>query len=702
MKMKKLNTIIIALALLLTLSQCKKEDITDLEWVHITVKVNDGSKHTVYPDSAAYVFEKNDLLYVGNDGKYVGCLKYKDGTFSGNIPNTCSTEDYLHLYFMGGCGPDTTTLTYETDAFTVNISDQINDTLPVIAYGPTDKKFSTSSTTYNCFLYNQCALVKFQIENNVSVSNLCLLEMNNQVSVNLGSNSFSFSQDDTDTIKTGYKNNDGDFWAILLPQEAKTNVHVVHFGTTDTIGGTIADFPAISKNDYWIHSLSLNNIHAYTIEATANPDAGGTVAGGGTYYSAWSPSCTLTATPAEGYVFSSWTEGENVVSTDATYTFDVTGNRTLVANFSSLATPLTFEAKTAGATVTFTKASSLPSLSVDYSTDGTTWTPYTGPITLANVGDKVSFRGDNATYATDDSGNYSNFSCSNDCYVYGNIMSLINANDYPTVTILSGDYTFYGLFKGNSKIDCHPTKALTLPATTLAAYCYASMFQNCTNITTVPSTLLPATTLASFCYNSMFWKCSNLTAAPELPATTLAPLCYYGMFNGCTRLTSAPSLPATTFAVDIMTNAQQCYARMFQNCTSLTTAPALPSTTLAMQCYVSMFYGCTSLTTAPTMLPATTLTDQCYHQMFRGCTSLTTAPTLPATTLANQCYLYMFLGCTNLNKVTCLATNISASSCLSGWLSGVASSGTFYRSPDVTDDFWNGKYPSGWTINEAK
>jgi hypothetical protein len=41
----------------------------------------------------------------------------------------------------------------------------------------------------------------------------------------------------------------------------------------------------------------------------------------------------VTATPADGYMFTNWTQNGNVVSTDASYTFNVTGNVSLVANF---------------------------------------------------------------------------------------------------------------------------------------------------------------------------------------------------------------------------------------------------------------------------------------------------------------------------------------------------------------------------------
>ena len=70
-------------------------------------------------------------------------------------------------------------------------------------------------------------------------------------------------------------------------------------------------------------------LSVYTITATANPADGGTVSGGGTYNHG--ESCTVTATANEGYVFNHWLENGNVVSTQANYTFTVTGNRDLVA-----------------------------------------------------------------------------------------------------------------------------------------------------------------------------------------------------------------------------------------------------------------------------------------------------------------------------------------------------------------------------------
>ena len=69
----------------------------------------------------------------------------------------------------------------------------------------------------------------------------------------------------------------------------------------------------------------------YNISVSANPTNGGTVTGGGSYQQG--QSCTVNATPATGYNFVRWTENGQQVSTNASYTFTVTGNRTLVAQF---------------------------------------------------------------------------------------------------------------------------------------------------------------------------------------------------------------------------------------------------------------------------------------------------------------------------------------------------------------------------------
>lgn len=95
----------------------------------------------------------------------------------------------------------------------------------------------------------------------------------------------------------------------------------------------------VSSNSSYTFTVSGNRtlvanyytINPYTISASANPAAGGTVSGAGSYYPG--DSCTLRATPATNYTFSNWTESGSAVSSSNPYTFTVNSNRTLVANF---------------------------------------------------------------------------------------------------------------------------------------------------------------------------------------------------------------------------------------------------------------------------------------------------------------------------------------------------------------------------------
>lgn len=228
--------------------------------------------------------------------------------------------------------------------------------------------------------------------------------------------------------------------------------------------------------------------------------------------------------------------------------------------------PLTFEAVEAGSITVNWEQWSTPSLDgIQYQLNGGEWTDaaWGQPITLA-ANDKVCFRGNNGTCYDEAEWAGFHIECSNDCYVYGNMMSLIDKDGFATNATLTEPYAFFHLFQksdysANTTVKNHPTKDIVLPATTLTYNCYDGLFADC----------------------------QGITRAPQLPATTLAEWCYCMMFSG-TSITEAPQLPATT-----LTNA--CYSDMFMNCTSLAAAPELPAPTLVEGCYSSMFSGCSSL-----------------------------------------------------------------------------------------------------------
>jgi hypothetical protein len=108
-----------------------------------------------------------------------------------------------------------------------------------------------------------------------------------------------------------------------------TNYSFVNWTENGTVVSTNATY---AFNVIGNRSLVANfHYDLHTISVTCNPAEGGTVTGAGSFTEG--ATCTLVATPAEGYVFASWTEDGNTVSTDATYAFTVSEDRELMANF---------------------------------------------------------------------------------------------------------------------------------------------------------------------------------------------------------------------------------------------------------------------------------------------------------------------------------------------------------------------------------
>ena len=122
----------------------------------------------------------------------------------------------------------------------------------------------------------------------------------------------------------------------------------------------------------------------YVITTNVTPAGSGTVVGGGTYHYGDTP--TLTATPAEGYEFAGWQDG----NTDNPRTITVTGNATYTATFNEVGTTyynVTADVNPAGAgTVTGTgtfeagtiitlEANANPGYTFDRWQDGSTTNP---------------------------------------------------------------------------------------------------------------------------------------------------------------------------------------------------------------------------------------------------------------------------------------------------------------------------------------
>jgi len=106
-------------------------------------------------------------------------------------------------------------------------------------------------------------------------------------------------------------------------------------------------------NDQFTMPAANVEVHAsftaieYTVTATANPAAGGTITGAGTY--SYEGAASLTASANNGYEFVNWTNEQGaVVCTTATYNFIVTRDSALTANFALKEYTITMSVVTGG------------------------------------------------------------------------------------------------------------------------------------------------------------------------------------------------------------------------------------------------------------------------------------------------------------------------------------------------------------------
>ncbi len=201
--MKKVSIILMALALVLGLAQCKKDKVEPEtptavgEPYSISVTLGGGPdiKAQVWPydnmDIAPVYYVKDvDIIHVVYRGKWVGYLTCTESTipsdhsnynaakanFSGTIDvdeGQIDSHNPLYFIFLGNYPTAETLTAGSTTTLTIDISDQTAK-LPVISFAASKEAFTGAGqyTVYNGhnaqganWLLNQCALVKFTCEN---------------------------------------------------------------------------------------------------------------------------------------------------------------------------------------------------------------------------------------------------------------------------------------------------------------------------------------------------------------------------------------------------------------------------------------------------------------------------------------------------------------------------------------------------------
>ena len=217
---------------------------------------------------------------------------------------------------------------------------------------------------------------------------------------------------------------------------------------------------------------------------------------------------------------------------------------------------LTYDIKTSGTVLWYTAGNTMYK-TISYSKNyGKTWTEITstnaGTVINVDAGDKVIFKGNNGTYATDKnnhcalgwSGGTASFN------IYGNVMSLVAGDNFKDVKSFTNTYALCSIFKAAKVISA---KNLILPAETLTEGCYRAMFSKAFSLVEAPA-VLPATTLAQGCYWYMFEECT-IEKSPDIISEAQIPASGYGsMFISCASLNYIYCMSTPSTAQSALTN----------------------------------------------------------------------------------------------------------------------------------------------------
>ena len=185
--MKRLGLILMGVALVLGMAQCKKNNEVITSGVAdgtrtITLKVSDnGSRISVNPNTGAVGFTKGDVIYAAYNGKYAGTLTHDGTDFTGEVTTSAASGAKLTFYFMGNKTP-TETLSTTTTSLTVDIFDQ-TESYPVISVGLSNETYPQDGDVYTATLNNQCALVKFNVTTSSDYAPTIIAGVNDKVSV---------------------------------------------------------------------------------------------------------------------------------------------------------------------------------------------------------------------------------------------------------------------------------------------------------------------------------------------------------------------------------------------------------------------------------------------------------------------------------------------------------------------------------------
>lgn len=289
------------------------------------------------------------------------------------------------------------------------------------------------------------------------------------------------------------------------------------------------------------------------------------------------------------------------------------------------------------------------SSNVEYSVNGSSWTPIDLSTTTLNValnsGEKLYMRSTNGLGNTSTS-NYVSLYTTQNVNVGGDLKTLIDYRDATIDTIPS--FAFCGLFYGSST---NKFKVVDASNLTMDGILYAD---------------------SNSLYNT-FRGCTTLiTPLRELPAKYGSYQCYGSSFRGCSNMTSAPVIKIDSLWSGH--NVQSILAYTFMDCTSLQFIDLS-----------NIKFNATGSHGASSML--------------ENCTSLQ-GPVIIKDQGDSYSFANMFKNCSSLDDIRYLGSSWDSTKA-NDWVSGVAATGDFYNLGGATLPTGTNGIPSGWTTHTS-
>jgi hypothetical protein len=164
----------------------------------------------------------------------------------------------------------------------------------------------------------------------------------------------------------------------------------------------------------------------------------------------------------------------------------------------------------------------------------------------------------------------------------------------------------------------------------------------------------------------------------------------YGMFTIPKRMKCSGNIQSL---INFSENCPDfCFCRLFKNC-AITTAPDLPAKRVGVSSYFGLF-ATTSALAGEVVIQAEKLQYQACYYMFTGTSSGKLFVDIRATDLDMSACVGMF----DNAVVAGIKVRFTEWRNTNDWVTGILSTGTFYKPSALPEEYGGGRIPTGWTV----